>query len=253
MCGSADHLDTLARGEVDVMKRFVVCALLVGCGGGGGTTELDNLGLELATTNCAKQFDCCTDAEIMQQYMGITINGQPITTEDRCVEFTNAIFTGLAVPHYQDSIAMGRIEYDGEAAADCIAAIDGLTCAEYSTGKSADLLLACRPFILPKVADGGGCTEDYECTSHNCVGATDQPDGSSTDGMCKPMPAAGQRCDDNCATGLYCGYDQSAGMDLCQARKADGMQCNVADECTSDYCERATRMCAAKPLTCDGR
>jgi hypothetical protein len=234
------------------MNRFVVSVLLVGCGG-GGTTELDNLGLELVTASCAKQFDCCTDAEIMQQYMGITYNGQPITTEEQCVEFSNAVFTGLAIPHYKDSLAMGRIEYDGEAAADCIAEIGSLSCTEYGTSRNGDFPLECRPFLLPKVADGGGCTEDYECTSHNCVGATDQPNGPSTDGMCKPMPAAGQPCDDNCATGLRCAYDQSAGMDVCQAKKADGMQCNVADECTSDYCDRATRMCGTKPLTCDGR
>lgn len=234
------------------MENLVVCVLLVGCGGGNGTTELDNLGLELATTNCEKQFDCCTDAEIMQQFMGITYDGQPITTEDQCVEFTNAIFSGLAVPHFKDSLAMGRIEYDGEAAADCIAEIGSLTCSEYSAGRNNELLLACRPFLRPKVADGGGCTEDYECTSHNCVGATDQPNGPSTDGMCKPMPAAGQECDGNCATGMYCGYDQSAGMDVCQPLKADGMQCNVADECMNDHCD-STRMCATKPLVCDGR
>jgi hypothetical protein len=235
------------------MKKLIISALLVGCGGGGGTTEIDNLGMELATTGCGKQFDCCTDAEIMQQYMGITFNGQPITTEDQCVEFSNAIFTGLAVTQYKDSIAMGRAEYDGEAAADCIDALDSLSCTQYGTGESDTLSEACRPFILPKVADGGGCTADYECTSNNCEGAINQPSGPDTDGMCKPMPSAGQRCDDSCAKGLYCGYDQSAGMDVCLARKADGTQCNVADECASDYCERTARMCATKPMTCDGR
>ena len=123
------------------MKRLVVCALLVGCGGdgggggGNGTVDLDNLGMELGVAGCGKQFSCCTDAEIMQQYMNITYDGQPITTEDQCVMFTTALFTSFGVANYKDSLAMGRIEYDGAAAADCIAALDALTCAQYSAGK----------------------------------------------------------------------------------------------------------------------
>jgi hypothetical protein len=239
------------------MKRLVVCILLVGCGGGGeggGTIDIDNLGLELGSASCSKQFECCTDAEIMQQFMNITFEGQPITTEEQCVAFTTAVFSGFAVVQYKDSIAMGRTEYDGTAAADCIAAIESLTCAQYSTGTIPDMASSsCRPFILPKVADGGGCTQDYECTSDNCVGATVQPGGPNTDGMCKPMPTAGQRCDDECADGLYCGFDQSSGMEVCKATQSDGAQCSRARECTSKYCDTAMHMCAAKPLTCDGR
>jgi hypothetical protein len=235
------------------MKRLVVCIVLAGCSGDGGTIDIDNLGTELGTVGCRKQFECCTDAEIMQQYMGITIDGQPITTEDQCVAFASAVFTGLAVAQYKDSIAMGRIAYDGAAAADCIAELESLTCAQYGLGENVDMALACRPFILPKVADGGGCTQDYECTSHNCVGATVQPGGPDTDGMCKPMPTAGQSCDDSCADGLYCGFDQSTGMEVCKATKADGTQCNLARECTSDYCDSATHTCATKAPTCDGR
>ncbi|MGN6104303.1 MAG: hypothetical protein ACTHU0_04305 [Kofleriaceae bacterium] len=238
------------------MKRLVVCVWLVGCGGDGGSrgpVELDSLGMELAIASCGKQFDCCTDAEIMQQYMGITHNGEPITTEDQCVAFTNAVFVRFAVEQYRDSIAMGRVEYDGQAAADCITALDSLTCAQYGTGEAADLASACRPFIVAAVADGGGCTRDYECTSDNCVGAIVPQDGPSTDGACEPMPTAGQLCNDHCAKGLYCGYEQSTGMKICQASKADGLQCNLASECTSRYCDSATRTCATKPPTCDGR
>lgn len=237
------------------MKRLFASVLLVACGGGdgGGTTELDNLGMELALASCGRQFDCCTDAEIMEQYMGITYDGQPITTEEQCVALTNALFSGLAVPQYQASLAAGRIEYDGEAAADCIAAIESLTCAQYSAGQLNDSPSGCRPFILPKVADGGGCTQDSECTSRNCVGATVQPNGPSTDGMCQPMPTAGQRCDDDCASGLYCGYDLQAGMEICQAMKADGMECDFDDECTSDHCDSLSGRCATEAPTCDGR
>lgn len=239
------------------MKRLVVCVLLVGCGGddGGsnGSVAVDNLGMELALASCGLQFECCTDAEIMEQYMGLTYEGQPITTEAQCIELTNAFFTGFAVTQYKESIAKGRMEYDGAAAADCIAVIGGLSCTDYSTGILEDAAPGCRPFLIPKVADEGACTQSYECISDNCEGASNPLGEPSTDGLCKPMPSAGQPCDENCADGLYCDYDQTANMDLCKPLESDGTQCTFDDECASDHCDDETDTCAQEPLVCDGR
>jgi hypothetical protein len=225
------------------MKKLVVCVLLVGCGGdgSGGNVEIDNLGTELAIAGCGKQWDCCTDAELMEQYMGITIDGEPITTEEQCVSFAGGLLTALLIPEYKSSLAMGRIEYDGAAAADCIAAMESLTCAEYSasTGGRSSVPAGCRPFLIPKVADGGACEKSYECTSGYCF-----------ENVCTPEPTAGQPCSEECADGLYCGYDLDAGEDICQPIKADGEQCTFDDECTSEYCDGT---CMTKPLTCDGR
>lgn len=242
------------------MKRLVVCVVLVGCAGddsgGNGAVAIDNLGMEMGTASCGKQFECCTDAEIMQQYMNITIDGQPITTEEQCVSLANGLITGYAIPGYKESIAMGRIEYDGAAAADCVAALAGLTCSEYSalqSSRSGDIGGDCRPFIIAKVGDGGGCTQDYECTSDNCVGATVVPDGPDTDGTCMPMPTAGQACDDNCADGSYCAYDLDAAMDICQELKPDGEQCSYSRECASEVCDSTSHTCTGRPLVCDGQ
>lgn len=222
------------------MKKLVVCVLLVGCGGdgGGGTIEIDNFGNELAIAACGKQWECCTDAELMEEYMGITIEGQPITTEDQCVQFAGGLFTALAIPQYKSSLEMGRIEYDGAAAGDCVAAIENLTCAEYGADTSETVPAGCRPFLIPKVPDGGACSENYECTSHYCVET------------CMPIPTEGAACDEDCASGLYCGFDQSTGMKVCQPIKANGEPCTFDDECTSDYCEGT---CMTEPVTCDGR
>ena len=241
------------------MKRLVVCALLVGCGGddsggGGGTVAIDDLGIRLATVTCAKTFQCCTDAEIMAQYMGITYNGQPITTEDQCVGFANALFTGFAVAQYKTSQMAGRVEYDGAAAGDCVAFLDSLTCAEYAEGPDAALAMSsCRPFLIPKVADNGACTQDYECISDYCEGAVVNTGGTSMDGACKPLPTAGQMCDSDCADGLFCGYDTTAGNEICQTLKANGATCSLDRECTSDNCDNTSHVCAAEPVTCDGR
>ncbi|MGE0398106.1 MAG: hypothetical protein AB7T06_15500 [Kofleriaceae bacterium] len=237
------------------MKRLVVCVLIAGCGGDGdnGSIDIDNLGIELGIAGCAKQWDCCTDTELMEQYMGITYDGMPIDSEERCVEFANAVLTGLAVAQYKESLAKGRIEYDGEAAADCVAALSGLSCAEYSAKQLPTA--SCGPFTHPKVADGGACTQDYECTSANCVGESNPLGEPSTDGECMPMPAEGDPCDDNCPGDLICDADIGSGMETCRPARPDGEQCNLDDQCASDYCDRASGsgVCGVEPVTCDGR
>jgi hypothetical protein len=235
------------------MRRLFICAALVGCGGDGdhGSVALDDFGMAIGVASCGKQFECCTDAEIIEQYMNIKYNGHSITTEAECVELTTAVFTSLAVLNYKESLAMGRIEYDGDAAADCVAAIEGATCTEYNS-RMISGTSDCRPFILSKVGDGGACTQSYECTSDNCVGATVVLDGPDTDGMCMPMPGEGQPCEDDCAEGFHCAFDSSTGGETCQALAVDGAMCIVDSECASDYCDKDADVCATEPPLCHG-
>lgn len=234
------------------MKRLVVCVLLVGCGGdaGNGPVALDDLGTELGVASCALQFDCCTDAELMERYMGFEFEGQPITTEEQCVSFSNAVFTSFGVASYKASIEAGRAEYDADAAGECVAVLQGLSCAQFAANAIPTSPTGCRPFLIPKVGDGGACTQDYECTSNNCEGASNPIGEPSTEGQCKPIPAEGQPCDDNCTEGLFCGSGPSG--KVCQPTRADGEQCNLDEQCTSDYCDTTARMCAQEPVTCDG-
>jgi hypothetical protein len=229
-------------------KRLWVCALLAGCGGGGGSVTVDNLGTELASVSCSKMFECCTSAEIMEQFANITVDGQPITTEEQCESFAGGLFSGLLTPEYKASIAAGRITYDGEAAQSCLDAMANLGCNAYAMADSHESVVCDTPFIIPQVGDGGGCTEGYECTSGFCDGASD-----STDGTCKPKPGAGEACDFTCADGLYCGFDQTNGMKVCQTLKTDGAECNLDYECASDHCDDTMNTCGAAPPTCDGR
>jgi hypothetical protein len=225
-------------------KRLWVCALLAGCGGGGSVT-IDNLGTELASVSCSKIFECCTDAEVMDQFANITVDGQPITTEAQCESFAGGLFSGLLTPEYKASIDAGRIKYDGEAAQSCLDAMANLGCSAYSMVTEKTSVVCNTPFIIPQVGDGGACTEDYECTSDFCDGASD-----SMDGTCKPMPGAGDACTSTCADGLYCGFDQTTGQEICQPIKANGEACTGDNECESDNCDSST--CTAKPPRCDG-
>jgi hypothetical protein len=233
------------------MKRLWVCLLAAGCGGGGGSVTIDNLGTELAKMSCSKIFECCTSAEVMQQFNGITYNGQPITTEAQCEGFAGGLFAGFLTPQYKDSIAAGRIEYDGDAAQACIDAAANLSCSAYSMLSGHESVHCEKPFIIPKVADGGGCTQDYECISNNCEGATVDPNGPDTDGMCKPVPTEGQDCTGTCGQGLYCGYDQTAMKETCQPVKPNGTMCDVSSECASGTCTSGT--CADRAPVCDGQ
>lgn len=237
------------------MKRLVVCALLVGCGGtDSGPIAIEDLGMRLGDVSCQKVFECCTDAEIMKQFMNITFMNQPITTEDQCVAYTSAFFNGLALPQWQASIAAGRMAYDANAAGDCVAASESLSCADYAalssgTGNTS-LAGTCRPFLIPKVANDGACSQDQECTSDNCVKTS-----SSMDGTCKVKPGAGEACSGSCVDGYYCGFASGQTSETCIALAANGTQCAASDECTSGYCDATVspKVCGTQAATCDGR
>ncbi len=228
----------------------------VGCGGdddsgGGSPVAIDDFGTQLGHVSCVRLFDCCTDAEIMANFMGITVEGQPITTVEQCESLVAGLFTTYAVANYKASIELGRIEYSADAAGSCLGELGALSCSEYASLSSsgADAPVYCEPFIIPKVGDGGACTEDYECTSDNCEGASTEP---KTDGTCKPTPTLGQDCDQACASGSYCTYDQAAGKRICVELKTDGTACQLDSECKSDNCDE-TDMCVTPAPKCDGR
>src|SRR5689334_8916558 len=132
------------------MKRLVVGVLLVGCGGsgsGGGPIAIDDLSGEIAQASCSKIFECCNSTEVMQQFMNITYNGQPITTEAQCEGFTGGLFMQYLIPEYKASIADGRIRYDASAARGCIDAFVNLGCGPYSQLSGAQSVSCDAPFI----------------------------------------------------------------------------------------------------------
>src|SRR5689334_7599405 len=133
------------------MKRLALAVIvLAACGGDSG--GLDSLGSRLGKVSCQKMFQCCSQAEIMQQFMDFKVNGQPITTESQCEQFFGGLFGAFATQAYKDSLAKHRIEYDGAAADACIAQLQAATCAEYNGTQDGNA--QCPPFIIPQVADG---------------------------------------------------------------------------------------------------
>jgi hypothetical protein len=233
------------------MTKHWLMLFVVGCGGGGGShapIALTDLGAQLGTTYCMKEFECCTAAEIKMDFGSFTVGGQPVTTEPQCETFYGGFYNALVSTDYMTSIANGRVIYDANAAAGCIDALDGLSCAEFGTGGKLDNSTGCMQFIEPQVENGSACAQSYECKSNNCVGATTQP---AKDGSCAAIPTAGQACDFTCAPGLFCDFSMN---DTCQPAKANGGACTSKDDCASDFCDTSASpsVCADKPARCDG-
>jgi hypothetical protein len=193
------------------MACFVVFCASWSCGGetegSGGSTPaptpipLQNMPTELARVSCAKIYECCTQAERMQNpFLG--------STEQDCA-VTLAAFTTLIVPITQESITAGRVVYQGDVLASCLAQYSSLTCADAKSG-APSLEPTCSNFLLPQVAWGGTCEQDFECINGYC----EQP-SSSTPGQC-------------------------------QAMKPDGAGCSADSECTSDNCD-FNGTCQPKP------
>jgi hypothetical protein len=240
------------------MKKTLAAAVLViatACGGdgsSGGPVSIDDFPATITDANCGYLFRCCTDAEIMTEFMGVTVgNGSAgITTELQCEQYESGLIDAFSLPYLKQSIAAGRASYDGSVVASCASALDALACGGMS---SLEQDPACKGYIVPLVADDGACTQNYECTSGNCEGATD-----GSDGMCAPIPELGSACDLVCDAGLYCGVDHSLN-NVCMAQGGVGSACTNDGQCTSDSCVgtgsdgQTDRMCTDASLTCVGR
>jgi len=229
---------------------FTIIATVVagaGCGGGssGGSVSIDQLPAKYASAYCMKAVECCTMAELGGLNGGL---GSPITDEASCESYYSGLFQAFFVNSIKASESAGRASYDGDAAGACIDAAASMSCADFAAALAGTGTFAgCTNPITPLVDNGGACTQDYECTSDYCMGAT-----QSADGACAAKPGSGQTCDFTCADGLYCDFTSGS----CVAQKADGMTCSTDDECQhacngADPQNQIDGTCGTA-MTCDG-
>jgi hypothetical protein len=226
------------------MTRLAVFTMiLAACGGGGGSGGVapDQIASEVAKVTCTRLFECCTTPELMQEALGAK-------TEAEC----ESIFAGFGTIVFnviKDSIAAGRVKYDGDALGTCLDVVAGATCSEFSKQRRNDYTSAssgCKDPFDGQVAANGACANDVDCVSNYCSGDSVDFNGNVTMGTCKPAPTAGNPCDNgDCAENAWC----NAGM--CAAPKADGMPCSLDDECASDSCTGTPSQCASSAV-CDG-
>jgi hypothetical protein len=193
---------------------------------------LDQLANAYAATVCAKNFDCCTQADL---------KGKTLAT---CESNTaSALQTGIQA--ITDAVARGRTTYNADQAAECLLGIATVDCQSWPLSAGASLPAGCETVIVPQVASGGACRSAVECTTGFCTGAT-----STADGTCLPRAAGGDNCaqvllQNSCQDGLFCDS-----TNLCSAIKAEGSVCTRARECISQTCGLPTGADAAAGNVC---
>jgi hypothetical protein len=236
-----------------------MCSMwLAACGGddgGGGSVEIEELGMRIAEVGCAKQFECCTDEEIAAENED---GFGSYDTEEECVTTIGGFFGALVTSSLRESIEAGRMAYDAEAMGACLDEAAGVSCADYDQS-SDDLLGACESPFTPKVDAGGECATDFECKTGYCKGANPFDD---TLGECAELPGEGDECPDfECADGLRCDMGHEAAeppadlVGTCGPRLENGEECFTGDDCVSGTCDDSaeTAVCADAAPTCDGR
>src|SRR5204863_5461894 len=118
---------------------------------------------EAAKTLCAKYYECCTVAELK--------DNQGFGPDQAGCETKLKTALDASKNFAQASETKGRLTYHGDKLAACLDAYKKLTCAQLK--KSADDMISdCKGFYEPKVAVSAACSQDFDCPSGSCRGAT---------------------------------------------------------------------------------
>ena len=182
---------------------------------------------QIAETVCPKAYSCCTPAQLMS-------NDSAGTDEPSCESKSADAFQNQ-LGAVQDAEQAGRARYDGDRLASCLATIRSSTCDALGATNHFMGIPGCDQFVVPLVAEGGTCSNDFECVVGRCLA-----------GKCAALPAAGAPCTDDgkCATGAVC--DATA---TCIATRADGEPCTQGIQCPSLQCT-SSGTCAPRAATC---
>jgi hypothetical protein len=131
-------------------------------------------------------------------------------------------------PSLKAAVDLGKVKYDGEAAADCFDSVGDASCAQDAQDPG-----ACDSIFHGTVADGGMCAFDLECVSQNCnVSDCTMACCPGTCAPTQPVPGIGQACTFDCVKGAYCAEDST-----CKAVGPKGSACDTDIACASGlYC-----------------
>jgi hypothetical protein len=147
---------------------------------------------EIARAVCPKAYQCCTPMQMEN-------NDLAGTDEPSCEAKTTQGFKNN-LDAVRGSIAKDRARYHGDKLATCLAHIRAATCEDLNRTNHFSGI-GCDPWIEPLVSPGGACGLDVECIEGSC----DKGGGMSGDGVCRPLPVAGEPCAGvRCARGNEC-------------------------------------------------
>ena len=192
--------------------------LLAGC------SDDKDFSQNYAEALCSKNWECCPTSELADK------------TKADCVS-NNQFGISALVGSINESQSKGRAAYDAGKAGACVDSLNAMTCDEFKQGGGN--MAACMAFVTPKVAEGGACTQDYECTTNNCQGATTDP---PVDGACAAaisLAPIGAACTAiECVDDAYC----DSATSTCVKVKGAGEACTSDSECVNS-CDTTTNTC----------
>ena len=198
-----------------------------GAGGGGGSIRLDAAGDPTPSdvTYDVGEVPSSVNLDAAPMTVGEVVCEKVFTCCTPEERMRNTIFAsqafcsaavtsvvGSIVAAPVDSIMKNRVTYDASALAGCLQRYQAQTCDQARASGGLTSFRTCK-FITPLVAVGAACSQHYECVNGWCSGVS-----GPTEGKCTAKVANGQPC----ASGL-------------------------AEECMSDSCNPATKVCQAAP------
>jgi hypothetical protein len=238
----------------------ILAAAATGCGSGGNPGAVDNFIHDLAVAECAWEFRCCTDAEIMQQEMG------KFADQATCVQFKELALLNI---HYSERLAAkeNRISVDGTQASACVMAQSSKACnpapgAPPPPNPTPGTVDPCTLVFKGVTAVGDACQFQNECVKGaHCVST-----GAGAEGVCVPYQEEKQICNttsdcDPSVFNLYCAKQDFQ----CHLRSPAGGPCAYTTdmvsgmptlplklECdntpgTNLYCDPTSNTCATLP------
>ena len=208
----------------------ILISALVGCGGDrGGPVPLEELAARYADAVCDWGFRCCDGVEI------------GFTSLDECRAVLGLQFEDW-VDEQRGALATGRVAYDGDGAAECLADLAAATCTGFEAVGA-----ACVIFV-GQVQPGGTCNDPDECTGG----------GFCDRGACVAPPGVGAECvGEQCGDGAYCytrtPMDPPGPLYTCRALEPDGATCAGDHQCAGGHCDDLGR-CGPESAEqrCDG-
>jgi hypothetical protein len=233
---------------------FGALAAAFGCtnktseGSSARQVALEDYRAEFSSTLGDRLIECCTDPELAA-VLGPNPGGSK---------------TDAATPMWRAAIDAGMLVYHAGAAAEHLAAVAEMTCAEVAVflveASQGDGSFMYTPFE-GLLADREACDTNLLCGSRYC--GYDLAAGRA---VCMAKPGAGGDCPSGCAAGrccadgLYCALADAAPVapdmvaqemappsigGMCTAKKPDGASCFEHAECASGACAGRT--------VCDGK
>ncbi len=233
------------------MRKWLVFMMgtLMGLGCSASESEepapdLARTAQNLAKSQCARLFECCSPSEI-----GVVFVGLDIDDEATCVPSLQNYLTTFVVPGWQAAIDARTLSVNIADEQDCLEALEQRACGEFAPSPVVNIfeIEACRSFLSPNLESSGFCAEDFECKTGFCSRAA-----GSTQGTCKvPVEASSPCLNEVCGPP---GYALFCDEGTCVPRGAFGETCSRNEECDSGNCiaSDVTKTCGEAPVACQG-